>query len=173
MNNSIQRVICLCLMTLIMACKESPTPVDPCSDTEWATAVKNGVEVCFPEISVTYSFQNTENAIVVLAAGQAVKKEINAEFSIPVEGIELHKDYPLKEGRIFGADSFTEGKINFLVFDLPSQSEAGCIAGTFSLKAINPDGPGNFEYTAGRFVYFRGAMSQDKQVDGAVVCNPF
>ncbi|HNP19685.1 MAG TPA: hypothetical protein PKL31_14705 [Fulvivirga sp.] len=172
MNTRIKRVIYLGLFSLIMACQESPIPVDPCNDGQWATALKNGTEVCFPEISVTYFFPNTKNAVIIFDAGQLLMDEINAEFSIPVEGIELNKDYPLKEGKISGADPFTEGKINFILFDMPGQSKSGCIAGTFSLKANSPNAPASFEFTEGKFVYFRSAMSQENR-DSGTGCNPF
>ncbi len=172
MNNKIKRIIYLCAITLVVACEETPTPVDPCNDGKWATALKNGTEVCFPEISVTYFFPNTKNAVIIFDAGQLLMDEINAEFSIPVEGIELNRDYPLKEGKLSGADPFTEGKINFLLFDMPDQSKNGCIAGTFSLKANNPNAPASFEFTDGKFLYFMGVVNQDNQDDGSG-CNPF
>lgn len=157
-----------------VACEEQPTPIEPCNDNQWATATKNGEEVCLGEAEAIYFNPNTANAIIVFTAGneQTGDREINAEFSIPIDGIALNTPYPIKSGKLFGADPITSGSITFLVFDPPAQGKVGCIAGTFSLTAGTPNGPVTFEYTNGKFVYNKGTVYEEDNL-GDTGCNPF
>lgn len=157
-----------------VACEEEHSPVSPCDDDQWATATKNGEEVCLAELQVSYFHPNTRSAVIVFTAGNEVSgdREINAEFTIPVDGITLNTPYPIKSGDLYGADPITSGTITFLVFDPPAQSKAGCIAGTFSLTAGTPNGPATFEYTNGRFVYYKGTVYEEDNISGNS-CNPF
>lgn len=169
-------IIAISLSLIHFSCDESPSKVDPCDDNEWVTATKNGEAVCLSELEVTYFYPNTNSATIVFTAGNELvgDREIEAEFSIPVEGIELNTDYPIKTGKLYGADPIQSGFIRLLVFDPPAQGKPGCISGTFSLKAGTPNGPTTFEYTNGRFVYYKGTVKQSDQ--GTAVnsgCNPF
>jgi hypothetical protein len=158
------------------ACEKKTEPAGPCDDDQWATAVRNGEARCLGEVEVTYWFPNTESAKIIMTAGNEMigAREIDVEFSIPVEGLMLNTPYPVLEGKILGADQITEGSITFLVFDLPAQGKAGCIAGTFQLKAAAPGAPATFEYTDGKFVYYKGTVREsDFGTADNSGCNPF
>lgn len=157
---------------LITSCEEVPEPSDPCEDNEWATALKNGENHCMGKVEVTYWNANTQDAKIIMTAGNELiaPYEIDATFRIPVEGVELNKAYPVLEGKLFGADPITEGSMTLLVFDPPAQGKAGCIAGTFSLKA-QTGGITTFDYTNGRFAYFKGAGTGP--IGSTEFCNPF
>ena len=170
-----------CLIGLILflvftiSCEEIPEPSDPCDDNEWATAIKNGEDYCMGKVEVTYWNVNTQSAKIGITAGNEsiAPFEISATFSIPVEGIELNKAYPLLEGEFFGADPITEGSLTLLVVDPPAQGKAGCFAGTFNLKSQS-GGITTFDYTNGRFVYYRGTVSQSDFGNAENTgCNPF
>ena len=170
-----------CLIGLILflvftiSCEEIPEPSDPCDDNEWATAIKNGEDYCMGKVEVTYWNANTQSAKIGITAGNEsiAPFEISATFSIPVEGIELNKAYPLLEGEFFGADPITEGSLTLLVVDPPAQCKAGCFAGTFNLKSQS-GGITTFDYTNGRFVYYRGTVSQSDFGNAENTgCNPF
>ena len=168
-------LIGLALFFQIASCEETPEPIDPCKDNEWATALKNGEDHCVGKVEVTYWNANTQNAKIDIIAGNELiaPYEISASFGIPVEGIELNKAYPVLEGKLFGADPITEGSLTLLVFDPPAQGKAGCFAGTFNLKS-QTGGITTFDYTNGRFVYYRGTVYEsdfgDAENSG---CNPF
>ena len=159
------------LALLFTSCEETPEPHGPCEDDQWATATLNGEEHCMGKAEVTYWNANTNSAIINLITKQAdaIDAEIHVDFSIPVEGVALNTPYPVKSGKVFDADVITEGSITLLVFDPPSVNKAGCIAGTFNLKAEN-GGITTFNYTNGRFVYFKGQGTESSISTG---CNPF
>lgn len=161
--------------TVFFSCEDTPQPASPCDeDAAWAKALRNGEELCLPELSVTYFFPNTPNAIIVFQAGNLVDKEILADFAIPEEGIKLNTPYPLKQGTLFGADPLVEGSISFLTFDPPTPTKAGCIAGRFSLKSGGPNAPVSFEYTDGRFAFFKGTVQEDdRSTPQSTGCTPF
>ena len=81
--------------------------------------------------------------------------------------------FSLLEGEFFGADPITEGSLTLLVVDPPAQGKAGCFAGTFNLKSQS-GGITTFDYTNGRFVYYRGTVSQSDFGNAENTgCNPF
>lgn len=160
----------------VWSCEETPEPSGPCEDSQWATATLNGEAHCMGKVEVNYFHANTTSAKIILTArneGPSLTPEIDVEFAIPVEGVALNTPYPVSTGKIYDADEITEGSLTLLVFDPPTQLEAGCIAGTFTLKAgIN--GTTTFNYTDGRFVYFRKTVQQSDQSSVASLgCNPF
>ncbi|MFZ1806212.1 MAG: hypothetical protein WAU36_03265 [Cyclobacteriaceae bacterium] len=161
-------------LLLHVSCEEEPAPIAPCNDNQWATATKNGEEVCLGELAVSYFNPNTANALITFNAGNELTgaREIDAEFSIPTDGIALNTAYPLKSGSLYGADPIRSGTITFLVFDPPAQGKVGCIAGTFSLTAGSPNGPATFEYTNGKFVYNKGTVYEEDNLRDTG-CNPF
>ena len=170
------RLLCLFNLSicalLIIACETDPGPSDPCADNEWASVNRNGVDICLGVTEVTYFNANSNAAKIVFSAAEIdfLNPEIEADFSIPVDGVMLNTPYPVSSGRILKADPITEGNITLLVFDPPAQGKAGCIAGTFSLKST-VNGITTFEYTNGRFVYFKGEGTESYGPDDS--CNPF
>ena len=162
----------LLLGLLITSCEKTPEPLDPCEDNEWATAVRNGEDICLGVVEVTYWNANTTSAKVIVSTRDAstLTPEIYAEFSIPVEGVVLNTAYPVLTGKFFDADEITEGSLTLLVFDPPAQNKAGCMAGTFTLKA-QAGGTTTFEYTDGKFVYFKGPGTESFNAPES--CNPF
>ncbi|WP_421871994.1 hypothetical protein [Marinoscillum sp.] len=171
MNRFFMIIVFMGLVTFT-GCEETPEPTDPCEDTQWATATRNGEDHCMGNVEVTYWNANTTSAKVILSArnDESLTPEINAAFSIPVEGVMLNTAYPVLEGKIFGADEITEGSLTLLVFDPPAQGKAGCIAGTFTLKSQS-GGISTFEYTDGKFAYFKG---EGTELTGSTeFCNPF
>ena len=156
----------------LFACEEAPESVTPCTDTEWAKALKNGKETCWGEVAVSYFNPNTKAAVIVFTAGDVYKSEISAEFTIPEEGVNTNTDYPLKSGTVFGADPLTSGTINFIDFDPPAPGKKGCITGTFNLTAGVPGVPTTFTYTNGTFIFYRGTMFESDH-DTGEACNPF
>lgn len=159
----------------LISCENTPQPADICDeDAQWAKAIRNGDEVCLPELNISYFFSNTPNAIITFQAGGLVDKEILADFSVPEEGVTLQTKYSLKEGSLFGADPLVEGSISFLTFDPPTPIKAGCIAGTFSLKSGGPNAPASFEYTNGRFAFFKRTVQEDdRSTPENTGCTPF
>ncbi|MEZ4945600.1 MAG: hypothetical protein R2804_08740 [Cyclobacteriaceae bacterium] len=174
MNNALTILLTVSVLLLNVACEEEPAPLEPCDDSQWATATKNGDEVCLGQTEVNYFNPNTNSAKIVFTAGNEMigAREIDAEFSIPVDGIVLNTAYPLSSGKLYGADPITSGTITFLVFDPPAQGKEGCIAGTFSLTAGSPNGPATFTYTNGKFVYFKGTVYVEDNISDNS-CNPF
>ncbi len=162
-----------CLFSV--SCEETPDPLGPCEDNEWATATRNGEEHCMGGVQITYWNANTEDAKIIMTAGnEAIPPyEINAEFRVPVEGIELNRAYPAIEGNLFGADPIFEGSLTLLVFDPPAQGKAGCFAGVFSLKAGSPSAT-TFDYSNGKVVYYIGTVYEsDHGTAENSGCNPF
>ncbi len=160
----------------LFSCEKEPEPQDPCGDNDWARVEKNGKEVCLGQVAVDYFHPNTSSAVVIMTAGNEVvgDKELNLEFSIPVEGVELNTAYPVKTGKIHGADPVTEGSITFLVFDPPSLGKAGCFAGRFQLRSASDPAAPTFVYTNGRFVFSKGTVYQSHQGNADTNgCNPF
>ena len=156
-----------------VACEEIPEPIDPCDDNRWATSTRNGEPICLGQVEVTYFHANSSAAKIIMSArneGPTMAPEIYVEFSIPVEGITLNTAYPVLEGKIYDADEITEGSLTLLVFDPPSQGKEGCIAGTFTLTA-QTGGITTFNYTDGKFVYFKGAGTESSSLSPG--CNPF
>lgn len=174
-----KKIVCVAVIAIclgLLSCEETSEPVGPCKDNEWATAIKNGKEACLGGIQVTYWDANTANARLIITAGnEAIPPyEISATFSVPQEGIELNKAYPLTEGKLFGADPLTSGSMTLLVFDPPAQGVAGCFAGTFQLEAGAAGSPATFTYTNGRFVYYKGTVYEsDFGNANNTGCNPF
>ena len=160
------------LLLGFLACEEAPKPIDPCADNEWAKATKNGKETCWGDVAVSYFNANTKGAVIVFTAGDGLKSEILAEFTIPEDGINTNTDYPLKSGTIFGADPFSSGTINFIDFDPPAPGKKGCITGTFNLTAGASGAPATFSYANGKFIFYRGTMFESDH-DTGEACNPF
>lgn len=165
-------IIALFGLSIFTACEETPEPSDPCADNQWAIANRNGEQYCMGNVEVTYWNANTPSAKVILSARNedSLTPEINVEFSIPVEGVVLNTAYPVIEGRVFGADEITEGSLTLLVFDPPATNKAGCIAGTFTVKAQS-GGITTFEYANGKFAYFKAAGTGP--TGSSEFCNPF
>lgn len=155
-----------------LSCEETPEPPGPCEDNEWVTALRNGEQHCIGVAEVNYFNPNTASAKVILSARNedSLTPEIYAEFSIPVEGAVLNTPYPILTGKVFNADEITEGSLTLLVFDPPAPNKAGCIAGTFTLKA-QAGGVTTFEYTDGKMAYFKGAGTA--LTGSTAFCNPF
>ena len=163
------------LMLTFISCEQEDASAEPpgnCNDYEWARVTKNGDDICLANVVVNYSYPNTVNATIGFVAGNedTGDRELFANFAVPIEGIALNTPYPLREGSIYGADPITEGSITLLIFDEPSQGKTGCIAGTFELKAAGPDSPVPFEYTNGKFTYYKSTVAQ---VPSHSPCNPF
>ena len=160
------------LLLTCISCEKESEPSGPCDDNDWARVTKNGEEACLGYVEVNYFNANTSSAKIVFTAGNEMvgDKELMVDFAIPIEGVALNTPYPVEEGRIYGADPITEGSITLLVFDPPSQGKAGCIAGTFELTASGPDSPVPFEYTNGKFTYYKSAATD---VIVGTPCNPF
>ena len=170
--NFIKTTLSIVVLLGCLSCEKEPNPLGPCDDNTWAKVKKNGNDACLSEVDILYYNANTDVATIGFTAGNELSgaRELKADFAIPVEGLALNTPYPLKEGSIYGADSLTEGSITLLVFDPPAQGKAGCIAGTFELKANGPNAPVPYEYTGGQFIYFKSASQEI--VPGAA-CNPF
>lgn len=159
-------------MTSFFSCEETPEPLGPCEDNEWVTARRNGEDYCMGIAEVTYWNANTTSAKVIISARNedTLTPEIYVEFSIPIEGVALNTPYPVLTGKIFNADEITEGSLTLLVFDPPAPNKAGCIAGTFNLKA-KAGSLTTFEYTDGKVAYFKGQGTESFKPSES--CNPF
>ena len=152
------------LFITLLACEEEVETKKACTVGRWASADKNSQSVCLENMAISYWRANTSSAHIIFTAGstsQVGVPEIEAEFSIPVSGIALNTNYPLKEGKLAGADPFTEGYINFINFDYPN-----CVSGTFELRAENSEIGVTQSYSNGKFVY-------DKLGQINSSCNPF
>lgn len=153
----------LSLLLILSSCDETVEPLGPCEGDLWASANKNGEEYCLGTVNLIYWFANTEQAKVDLTAGTTDKvsiSEIEASFKVPVAGIATNTPYPLTEGKIAGADEFTEGSLTFINYG------EGCITGTFELKSVNSVAGISLTYTNGKFVI---NSSGDQNSN----CNPF
>lgn len=141
--------------------KEDPA-VDPCDDNDWARVMRNGTEICFEQMAISYWQANTSNAYITaeiyndrIDAG-ATAPYILADFSIPASGIELHKPYPLKEGTFYDVEELTSGEITFYTFENQNSnsSESMCISGVFSLTSKNPNSGATTTFSNGKFLQF-------------------
>jgi len=153
----------LSLLVALFSCEEAVEPLGPCEGSIWASATKNGEEYCLGTVKTIYWRANTEGAYIALTAGTTDKvniSEIGASFKVPIEGITTNTVYPLIEGKIAGADAFTEGSLSFINYG------SGCIAGTFELKAVDSIAGVTQTYTNGKFI-IDGSEGQDSN------CNPF
>ncbi|MDN4164548.1 hypothetical protein QWY31_03490 [Cytophagales bacterium LB-30] len=164
----------LLMFVFFASCEEKPEPLGSCEDGQWAKANRNGEAHCMGAVEVTYWNANTNSAKIILFTRDesltTLTPEINAEFSVPIEGVTLNTAYPLIEGKILDADVITEGSLTLLVFDPPGTQNSGCIAGTFSLKAES-GGVTTFEYTEGTFVFAKGQGADNYYAPSS--CNPF
>ena len=152
------------LISLLMSCEEVVEPVGECEVYRWASATRNGEDLCLGTTVINYWNPNTENAYIGFTAGSTERvgiPEIDASFGVPVAGITLNTDYPLLSGKIAAADELTEGFISFITFDYPS-----CVAGTFELIATDTIAGVTQTYKNGKFVFnFEGTLNS--------MCNPF
>jgi hypothetical protein len=155
--------ILLSIIVVLSSCEEAVEPLGPCDGPIWASATKNGDDLCLGTVKIIYWRANTEGANIALTAGTTDKvsiSEIGASFKVPIEGIATNTVYPLIEGKIAGADAFTEGSLSFINYG------SGCIAGTFELKAVDSIAGVTQTYTNGKFI-IDGSEGQDSN------CNPF
>jgi hypothetical protein len=153
--------ILLSIIVVLSSCEEEVEPLGPCEGPIWASATKNGDDLCLGTVTLINWFANTEQSKIDITAGTTNKAsipEIEASFKVPVAGIAINTSYPLIEGRIAGADKFTEGSLTFINYS------GGCIAGTFELKAVDSLAGVTQTYTNGKFVINGSAESN---------CNPF